>query len=816
MAKNDSAKDTGAKAGAKGAKAFRLLAASKKPIQVKHLDTPLKYVRRDRIHPRRVLPRVKEGRKREFPSLTREVAYHLQWAAPGLGLRATTDDLTLVINTELAQPGQKQLASSVDEPSVAAAKNNNGDVVMYTGNWYAARSADGGQTFQYIDPFTSFPDPTNLSFCCDQVVNYIPSIDTFVWLLQYGPKTGPQADNIQRLAFAKTADVVAGRWSLFDITTDSLGVTGQFMDFPDLAVGANSLYVTTNLFTPDGQGSGGAVVRIPIASIDSGSVTAQSFLSPDPSLNSFRVAQNSGTTAFFAAHTDTSTLRVWAWDESQGAPTPSDVGIAPWIGGQGYQSVTPDGQRWLDRIDPRITGAAMAGSELWFAWSVDSGSNNRPNAFVQIARIDATNLTLIENINVFDLNAAIAYGALSSNIDNEVGISYMIGGAQQFPSHLVGILTGTRKDMLVSAGERGTLDSQWGDYLTVRLIFPDRKLFAATGYTMKGQGDGSNRDATPRYVVFGRSSGTSGIGPVPTPVTPVPTPPIPPVTPIPPTPVTDGGPITDVNSLPVVSAAVAAQIKAAAGLGGAAPQALPRAAAAALAQADSPGSERWPVKTGQDPDRAKVGKNVINGNDLGAGIVETTIEELTALPRPAGLTDPTKDPPQFKDVRANVTEVTIWRIEATIIGLKHEHDGDYHLVLQSNNTTAEMVAEIPTPTNAFIGDSPWLANISDARQEVDNKLVKHLAASAFSLMNGKYVPHGAVTAAFKTQQTAPPGLRFETPPPGSTAVQPLFDVAITPTRVRLTGVGFFDRAHGATGAAPNVIELHPVLKVEWI
>ena len=815
MAKKDSAKETGTKSEAKGAGEFRLLASSKNPVQVKHLDAPMKYVRRESIHPRRVLPRVKEGRKREFASLTREVTYHLQRAVAGL--KATTDDLTLVINTELTQPGQKQLASSVDEPSVAAA----GAVAMYTGNWYAARSADGGQTFQFIDPFTSFPDPPNLTFCCDQVVNYIPSIDTFVWLLQYGPKTGPQADNIQRLAFAKSADVVAGRWNLFDITTDSLGVAGQFMDFPDLAVGTNSLYVTTNLFTPAGQGSGAAVVRIPIASIDARAVTAQSFLSPDPSLNSFRVAQNCGTTGFFAAHTDNSTLRVWSWDESQATPAFTDVGIAPWIGGQGYQSVTPDGQRWLDRIDPRITGAALAGSELWFAWSVDSGSNNRPNAFVQIARIDSTNLTLLENINVFDLNAATAYGALSSNANNEVGISYMIGGAQQFPSHMVGILTGTRKDVLVSAGERGTLDGQWGDYLTVRPVFPGRTLFAATGFTMKGPGDGSNRDATPRYAVFGRSGVAGGIttGTGPTPATPVPTPPIP-TAPIPPTPVADGGPITDVNSLPVVSTVVAAKIKAACGLVIGGPAAAPLVARAAVppvaVEADSPGSERWPVKTGQDPDRAKVGKNVIDGNDLGAGIVEATIEELVSLPRPAGLTDPAKDPPAFKSVRANQTEVTVWRIEATIIGLKHEHDGDYHLVLQSNSTTAEMVAEIPTPTSVFIGDSPWLANIGQARQEVDNKLVKHLLASAFSLMNGKYVPHGALTFQPPPSQTAPPGLKFETPLEGSGAVQPLFDVAITPARVRLTGVGFFDRAHGATGAAPNVIELHPVLKVEWM
>ena len=55
-----------------------------------------------------------------------------------------------------------------------------------------------------------------------------------------------------------------------------------------------------------------------------------------------------------------------------------------------------------------------------------------------------------------------------------------------------------------------------------------------------------------------------------------------------------------------------------------------------------------------------------------------------------------------------------------------------------------------------------------------------------------------------------------TPPPGSGQVQPLFQTAIAPTQARITGVGFFDRAHGATGAAPNVIELHPALKVEWI
>jgi hypothetical protein len=712
-------------------------------------------------------------------SVTSKLTDHLQ--PP---IRANTDDLVLVTNTELTQPGQQKLASSVGEPSMAVA----GDVVMYTGNWYAARSIDAGQTFQYIDPFTTFPDPPNQGFCCDQVVNYLPTIDTFVWLMQYGPKTGPQADNIQRLALATSDQVRSGNWHTFDITTQNLGVAGQFMDFPDLAVGTNTLYVTTNLFTPDGQGAGAAVVRIPIGSINSGPITVTAFVSPD--LNSFRVAQNCQTTAYFATHADTSTLKVFTWDEAQSQPSQQDVGVSPWVGTRGYNSSTPDGQHWLDRIDPRLTGATLAGTELWFCWSVDSGSNQRTNPFVQVARIDSTNITLLENINVFDLNDAIAYGALSSNSNAEVGISYMIGGQKQFPSHMVGILTGTRRDLPTSSGERGPADGQWGDFLTMRPVFPDRNRFAATGYTMKGTADGSNRDATPRYVVFARSGDvTPGPGPGPT----------------------DGGPITDVNTLPVVSASVAAQIKAACQSPGARPAAAPSGATPPI-EADTPGSERWPVKTGQDPDRVKVGKNVVNGTNLGAGIVETTIEELIALPRPNGLTDPTKGPPAFRSVRANLTECTIWRIQATIIALKHENDGDYHLVLQSPSG-AMMVAEIPTPTTVFVGDSTWLANIEAARQQVDDKLVKHLSPAAFGLWNGKYVPLAALS--FQRIQAAPPGLRFDTPPKGSTTVQPLFATSISPTAVRLTGVGFFDRAHGATGAAPNVIELHPVLLVEW-
>src|SRR6185436_18400691 len=210
------------------------LPPAKAPAKVEFLAAPPVIQKPKRIHPRHLLPLVKEGAERRIHSSTRE----LRMESPMAGPQAAGDEIQLLMNTELAQPGRNRTASNVGEPCCAI----NGDTVLYTGNWYAAISSDGGATFRFMNPATAFPDPSPEStFCCDQVAHYIPDLDTFVWLLQYGPSTG---DNIQRLAFAKSADAAQGCWRLFDISTRILNVPGAFLDFPDIAVGANNLYVT--------------------------------------------------------------------------------------------------------------------------------------------------------------------------------------------------------------------------------------------------------------------------------------------------------------------------------------------------------------------------------------------------------------------------------------------------------------------------------------------------------------------------------------------------------------------------------------------
>jgi hypothetical protein len=795
-------------------------AAGAQVVTVTHLQEPPQIVQQQKkIHLRRMLPLVQEGQEREFHSRSAQAMLRpLEMLAPA----ASTDEVAVVRNTELTGPAQQRTASNVGEPSVAM----NGDVVLYTGNWYAAVSTDGGKTFRFIDPARSFPDPSaNSHFCCDQVAQYIAEIDTFVWLLQYGPDTG---DNIQRLAFAKTADVAQGRWAAFDITTESLGVEGAFLDFPDLAVGANCLYVTTNIFGP-GSGVGSAVVRIPFAGIASGDLTAQHFVSKE--LQSFRVAQNCGTTAFFAAHQDTSTLAVFSWKEADDAPVQKSVGVARWIGGNGYISrIDSSGGRWLDRADPRITGATLTSKELWFAWSVDRNSNHRPRPFVQIARLDAANLTLIDNINIFDANSATCYGALATNANDEIGISYMIGGGPRFPTHVVGILTGSRKDVIVAVGQRGPLPDQggkmeWGDYLTIRPVFPARKLFAATGFTMKAPGQGTNRDVTPRFVMFGRTSdagpsaapGVAGGQTVGTPVT--------------------GGTVTsgvvtggaggagdqtgtsaqfDIDSLPLVSPQVAAVIKAAAMAAGqhafAAEEALlqPRLVT-------KPGVERWPVKTGTDHDVALVGKNIIGGRDLGAGIVQATVEELIRIPRSADMTPPTRLFAQFQDRRKSPVETTIWQIDAHIIAMKLEGDGDYHLVLQGSSGQT-MIGEIPIPHPPFVEkSSPWTANMLAARNAIDQTLLAKLSPAEFVQLDDTLVPRDSLPPGSHPLSMPAVLPQFQTPQEGEEAMLPTFKTRISPTPARITGVGFFDKVHGQMGVSLlNGIELHAILKIEWL
>jgi hypothetical protein len=176
------------------------------------------------------------------------------------------------------------------------------------------------------------------------------------------------------------------------------------------------------------------------------------------------------------------------------------------------------------------------------------------------------------------------------------------------------------------------------------------------------------------------------------------------------------------------------------------------ACAAPSPQPQSCGVERWSVKTGTDADVASVNLN---------SATPTSIATLRALAYPS------PSPPSNN--RVAPAETTQWVIQGTLVQYKLESDSDYHVVIQDGAGNS-MVTEIPYPGSTpacVITSSPFLAGISSARCTFDTSFT---ATTSFQTAN---IP------------------------------------------VRITGIGMFDFAHGQTGAAPNQIELHPIVDIAF-
>jgi hypothetical protein len=227
--------------------------------------------------------------------------------------------------------------------------------------------------------------------------------------------------------------------------------------------------------------------------------------------------------------------------------------------------------------------------------------------------------------------------------------------------------------------------------------------------------------------------------------------------------------------------------------------------ATTAAEKIAPGTERWPVKTGSDKDVGQV-KNTI---------VPSTVRELGSLPRPGVLMPATALNDSYNARRVSPVETTVWQVKAKVIALKLEADGDYHLVLE-DDSGAEMVAEVPYPNNEFIAtSSPFFKDVQDSRSAVNKQFGEILARVNFvpSGTDAKLIPENA--ASLEAAQGPKTKIALVSDSTDAFKNSDLFSARIDPADATITGVGFFDRSHGQTGAAPNIIELHPVLEISF-
>ena len=430
------------------------------------------------------------------------------------------------------------VATGIWPPDMSGAKA--GDVVVMSGNLWLKLSLDGGKTFTDVDFTKVFAaSKTYGSWAGDQVIHYVPQIDCFVLYVQSkaGAKgSANQSKNVVKVALASPADLKkfkggkAAWWRQWDFTSDDFGITA-WMDFPDLTYGDAFLYINTNAFTRtfDSAGkeqnafAGKLFFELPLKELQAGSGFSYYYAMLAESLSYGSPTQNVRDENYWAAHVNNSTMRIYSskgndpnyyWRERKlKANWPMATNNANGV--PDIVSSAPDSGDWIS-TEHRIIGATKVVNQLWFAWTAangksDAGGFEFPKPHVQIAKFDLTqDYACVEQMQVWNPDVAYAYASLTTNSNNEVGISLAWGGGSTaFGSHAVGILG----DFVVWFGDASEMTStrtsptRFGDYLHVRLAYPDTRFFSAFGYAV------NTTSATPPaeddryiYVEFGREA----------------------------------------------------------------------------------------------------------------------------------------------------------------------------------------------------------------------------------------------------------------------------------------------------------------------
>lgn len=409
------------------------------------------------------------------------------------------NEIALFRNIGLSDADTGGQTSTVGEPSAA----NNGRQILLTGNWYATRSLDNGNTWAHMSPYNFFP-PVDGGFCCDQTVLYDRSRDLLFWILQYITANNT---NTLRIAVKQGPTLGNNDWHWWDLTPVNVNANwkGEWFDYNHAALSNHFLYVGSNVFqVADDQWTRSVIFKLSLDELAADRGLSLRYFESTENF-SLRCVQGAGDVMYIGSHNTNAQLRLFSWPEDSDAITVTDVDVSFWRGGT-YSAPGPDGNDWLSRCDPRITGAWVANGMIGFMWAANSLDPSRPMPYVRAVRIDESAKTLVDEPDIWNRNYAYAYPAASPNDRGHVGISLFRGGGTRNPGHVVGIwddqsnkrwdLRGTRD------GTDGPSDGTWGDYVACRRHSPDGLTWLATGYTLEG---GSTReDIVPRVVQFGR------------------------------------------------------------------------------------------------------------------------------------------------------------------------------------------------------------------------------------------------------------------------------------------------------------------------
>ena len=311
--------------------------------------------------------------------------------------------------------------------------------------------------------------------------------------MQLAVKRGPTLDN--------------NVWHWWDFTPEPVGGwTNEWLDYPDMALSNDFLYINSNSFSTRGDSFVRCVVlKIPLDDLERGeSLVYQHWATTG--FGCLRLTRGSRDTLYFASNSRRiDRIRVWAWPEDSRNQSASDVDMSQWSSGD-YQLAGLDGTNWLSRTDDRITGAWVADGEFRFLWTSNAGGQ-RPSPYVKVARITEDSMTQIDEPEIWSQNATFTYPeACPNNRGRPIGITPFYRASNPLQNHVIGVRddysNGQRDLQFTKVGTNGPRDDKWGDYLSCRQHSSVGLTWIASGFTL--QGGSPRRDVEPRVVHFGR------------------------------------------------------------------------------------------------------------------------------------------------------------------------------------------------------------------------------------------------------------------------------------------------------------------------
>jgi hypothetical protein len=461
--------------------------------------------------------------------------------------------------------GGTSLGTSAGSPSVQIPVNNTsvfnagvppdpnaaaegGGVVIQTFNTGVSYSIDGGQTFTFVNLFNPVPgEPGRNSFfpqsdgglCCDQVVIYDPGSGLFFWNEQYWPinnaaGTGIAQPDRERIAWATPAAIKANfydAWTYVDLTATGIGAAkNEWVDYPDLAVSTTDTYLYFDVdhgFPQPGKVYTGQriVARLSMSDIVNPAIPSVGYsyalLTGSNGLNKDHIVQNALGKMVLASLDNSSTLRVFTWNDTDSTISNATVGITSINQGSSYTSTAPDGSDWVAVSFPgNITGATyrqVFGPQDQYVFAFDAGVNGsgRPNSYVRLETLTPSGggWNVVEEYDIFNPNYAFAMAALGTDNSDEIGITLGVGGGTVgYPQDSVGF----KDDFVVYqvTNSNGTQITRFGDYFAARPIPGLDDQFAAEVYDVvlpSGAPAGAtcatknvSCSANMHYVQFGR------------------------------------------------------------------------------------------------------------------------------------------------------------------------------------------------------------------------------------------------------------------------------------------------------------------------